>query len=178
MLALVAIWAFAEATVWFIVADVPIMAVALKSGMRRGLVAALVATGFAAAGGVATWIWANASPEGVTALFERLPGIDADLIVEAAQEWDSEGLAGMTLGAFTGTPYKLYALAAVDRGSNPAMFFVASLVARLPRFMLIAVVAGWIGPRLRAAIGARAMWALFALGWAGFYAWYFAAMPA
>jgi membrane protein YqaA with SNARE-associated domain len=176
VLLLVAIWAFAEATLWFLVADVPIMAVGLRHGVRRGLVAAGIAAVCAALGGMVTMQWAATDPAGSRAAFEAVPGISAALFDEATAAYNQGGWQAMLAGSFAGVPYKLYAHAAGVAGSGMAGFALASVVARLPRFALIALVSGVIGPPLRKRIGARAVWILFAVGWTTFYAWYFAAM--
>ena len=178
LLPLVALWAFAEATLFFIVADVPIMAVGLRHGVRRALLAALVAAVFAACGGLAVMEWASADPAGSRAAIESLPGIDAALFDEAAAAlaWPAVGWAAMMHGAFSGVPYKLYAHAAGVGGADMAAFFLGSIMARLPRFVLVAIFGGLIGPPLRRHLRPRTMWLLFALAWAAFYAWYFAAM--
>jgi membrane protein YqaA with SNARE-associated domain len=178
MLPLVALWAFAEATLFFVVADVPIMAVGLRYGVRRALLAALVAAVFAACGGLAVMAWASVDPAGSRAAIERLPGIDAALFdgAAAAMAWPAVGWAAMMQGAFSGVPYKLYAHAAGVGGADMAAFFLASVIARLPRFALVAVFGGLIGPSLRRRLHPRTMWLLFALAWTAFYSWYFAAM--
>lgn len=177
-LGIVALWAFAEATLFFIVADVPIMAVGIRYGVRRALLAALVAAVFAALGGLALMEWASAAPEASRAAIESLPGIDAALYDEAAASmaWPRYGWAVMMEGAFRGVPYKLYAHAAGVEGAGMASFFLASVLARLPRFLLVGLVAGLAGPYLRRRLRARTLWLLFALAWTAFYAWYFAAM--
>ena len=50
MLALIAVWALAEAVLFFIVADVPIMALGIRSGVKKALVGAGIAAVFAALG--------------------------------------------------------------------------------------------------------------------------------
>jgi membrane protein YqaA with SNARE-associated domain len=174
MLAVVAIWALAEAALWFIVADVPIMAVALRHGWRRGLTAACLAAVCAALGGLATMHWATVDPAGSRAAIEAVPGISPTLFDAAAAAYREGGWQAMLAGSFAGVPYKLYAHAAGIAGSGAAGFALASVVSRLPRFALVALVSGAIGPWLRRRIGERAMWALFAACWTGFYAWYFA----
>jgi membrane protein YqaA with SNARE-associated domain len=175
-LGIVALWAFAEATLFFIVADVPIMAVGIRYGVRRSLTAALVAALAAALGGLVVMEWASVAPTTSRAVLESLPGIDAALFDEAATAWPAVGWAAMMEGAFRGVPYKLYAHAAGADGASMAAFFLASIIARLPRFALLALLGSLIGPTLRRRLRPPVLWTLFALAWSGFYAWYFAAM--
>ncbi|MCK0097789.1 hypothetical protein MWU38_00195 [Qipengyuania sp. S6317L1] len=179
MIALVAIWAFAEAVLFFIVADVPIMALGIRSGVRKAMLAALVAAVSAALGGAALWLWASTHPKDVIELMLVLPGIDAALVAQTHDDWALGGMIAMTIGSFSGVPYKLYALAAGSTGAGTgalALFALASIIARLPRFVLVALVAGWAGPRMVQRFGKRPVWTAFFMGWAAFYALYWSAM--
>lgn len=179
MLALIAIWALAEGIVFFIVADVPIMALGIRSGVRKAMAGAFVAAVFAALGGAVIWLWAGTNPKEVIELMLAIPGIDAELLESAHGEWVEGGAIAMAAGSFAGVPYKLYALAAGSQGSgfaNLTLFVFASIIARLPRFLLVALVSGWAGPRLVTRFGSRPVWTGFALAWAGFYAVYWSAM--
>ena len=160
------------------VADVPIMGVAIRYGMRRGLAAALVAAVFAALGGLVTMKWATLAPDASRALIESLPGIGPGLLDRAGAEWREGGTWAMLTGSFGGTPYKLYAYAAGFERAGMAGFFLASIIARLPRFLLVAWLSSLAGPYLRRRLPGRRLWLVFSLAWAVFYAWYFAAMSA
>lgn len=179
MLFLIALWALAEATVFFIVVDVPIMALGIRAGVRKALLGAVLAAVVAAFGGAALWLWANTQPEAAKALVLAVPAIDTALVAKVFAQWDEGGALAMTIGSFSGEPYKIYALAAGTSGAGwgaLTLFVLASILARLPRFLLVAVVAGWAGPRLTARFGVRTVWTGFALAWAAFYAWYWTAM--
>lgn len=172
MLVLVAIWAFAEAVLWFIVADVPVMMVGLRRGVKAGAVAAFVAALLAAAGGIVTWGWAMSDPAGSRAAIEAVPGISTALFDDAASDYARGGWLAMLAGSFSGVPYKLYAHAAAVTASGLAGFALAGFVVRLPRFLIVGTIAGLIGGPVKAWIGARAMWLIFALCWIAFYTWY------
>lgn len=179
MLLLIAIWALIEATVFFIVADVPIMALGIKAGWRKALIGAGAAAVCAAIGGTALCVWAESNPGRAYDLMLSIPAIDAELIQSVDSDMGELGLMGMIVGSFTGIPYKLYAFAASAYPQSVGtliVFFVASVLARLPRFALVAVIAGLIGPRLQDRLGNRTVWALFMLAWTAFYAWYWRAM--
>lgn len=175
-LIVVAAWAFAEAVLLFIVADVPISALALQRGWGAGWRAALIAALFAAVGGLVTIAWARANPTGARAAIEALPGISRGMARQAALDWRSGGLGAMLSGSFSGAPYKLFAIAAAGDGTGPARFFVMSVLARLPRFLLVAALFAVIGRVLRPRLSARFIAVLFVLGWCGFYVWYFTAV--
>ena len=172
-LAGVALWAFAEAIAFFIVADVPIMAVALKWGWRRGVLAAIVAALWAGAGGVVVYIAVQADPEWSHAILLDVPGISRDMVDGVLETFGLGSFAAMLAGSFSGIPYKIYAFAAGLRDVPLIYFALASVLARLPRFLLVALVAGWAGPRLRAALPGKRLWVAFVIAWALFYAFYF-----
>ena len=179
MLVLIAIWALAEATLFFIVADVPIAALGIKAGWRKALLGAGVAAVFAGIGGTALCIWAGDNPARAYQWMLAVPAIDAALIDEVDASFEEFGMLAMVIGSFTGVPYKLYAFAASSYPhgfGSLALFFLASILARLPRFALVALIAGWVGPLLAERIGTRAVWAIFAGFWIAFYAWYWSVM--
>jgi hypothetical protein len=176
-LALVALWAVAEAVLFFIVADVPIMALALHKGWRAGLTTSLVAAVFAALGGVALAMWAASDPAGSRTAVLAVPGISAAMMDTAATAYAQDGFLAMLWGSFSGVPYKLYAHAGGVAGSNLALFALASIAARLPRFALIALAAGMAGPWLRTRLSPPVLWTIFAGAWIAFYTGYFLAHP-
>lgn len=176
-LATVALWAFAEATLWFIVADVPISWVAVRYGWRTGIVAALVAAAAAVPGGLVIYAWAAGDPAQVAAAFEALPAIDAAMIETAAWAYRLFGFDAMLVGSFGGVPYKLFAAAAGMAGSPILGFVLASFLARVPRFLMVAIGTAAIGRLLGRWLTMRRRLALLGACWALFYAWYFATMP-
>lgn len=181
MLLIIALWALAEAVLFFVVADVAVMALGIKAGTRKALTGAFVAALFASIGGCGLYAWASIAPAEVGGLMAALPGIDAALVEEVKLDWQLNGLLGMFVGSFSGVPYKLYALAAgsvsdLQSSTMLATFGFASFLARLPRFVLAAVIAGEIGPRMIARFGKKRVWIGFVAGWTGFYAIYWSVM--
>lgn len=179
-LAIVAIWAFAEAIVFFIVADVPITYLAVRRGWRVATVAAIVAAIAAVPGGAIVYLWTASDPGAVRDLFIALPGIDAAMVERTADAYYSGGFAAMFEGSFSGVPYKLFA-ASAGAGSPPDAsmlgFLLASFFARAPRFVIVglgtALISGLLGRRM----SLRARLLALTLGWIVFYTWYFATMP-
>lgn len=178
MLLLVAAgWSFAEAILFFIVADVPISFIALRWGWRAGVKAAFAASLAAIAGGAVTYAWASANPEDARAAILALPAIDAGLANAAAGRLAAEGNLAMLWGSISGVPYKLYALAAGSDGSSLLPFLLLTPLVRLPRFLGAALLASGIGAALAPRVGLRARLAILGLVWVLFYAWYFWTMP-
>jgi len=177
MLLIVAGWSFAEAILFFIVADLPISVVAVRRGWRAGVKVALAASLAAAAGGAVTYAWASADPEAARAAILALPAIDIGLADAAASRLAAEGNAAMLRGSISGDPYKLYALAAGREGQALLPFLLLTPLARLPRFLGAALLSAGIGRLLAPRFGLRARLAILGLVWTLFYAWYFWTMP-
>jgi len=171
--ALAGLWGFAEATLFFIVPDVPISAVAALAGWRRGVVAALAAALGAMAGGLAMYLWGAADPEAARSAVVALPAIDRAMAEAVARDFTAGGYAAMLAGAFGGIPYKLYAVAAGEQGAPLAAFLVMTPLVRLPRFLLAAFAAAWTARF----VPSRARLPVLAVVWIAFYAFYFAVMP-
>lgn len=177
-LAAVVLWSLAEGFLFFIVADVPISVIALRYGVRRGVVAALMAAPAAALGGLAMVLWTQSDPDAAKAALIALPGIDASSVLNASYRWVDDSYLAMAEAAFAGQPYKLFAHAhGLDPAGGPGTFIAGSVAARLPRFLLIAVIVGLIGRWLAPHLALRWQMATLGLCWAAFYAWYFSVMP-
>jgi hypothetical protein len=172
---IVAGWSAAEAAIFFIVADVPISWIAVRSGTKAALLAAIVAALASVAGAAAMLFWAGHDPAGAAATMAALPGIDPALIREAASAYHGGPLA-LLAGSFSGTPFKLFALEAA-REHSIAILLLAPLV-RLPRFLAIALFVGGISRLLERRMTGRQRLSLLLVLWVAFYAWYFSVMPA
>jgi len=172
---IVAGWSAAEAAIFFIVADVPISWIAVRSGTKAALLAAIVAALASVAGAAAVLFWAGHDAAGAAATMAALPGIDPALIREAASAYHGGPLA-LLAGSFSGTPFKLFALEAA-REHSIAFLLLAPLV-RLPRFLAIALFVGGISRLLERRMTGRQRLSLLLVLWVAFYAWYFSVMPA
>lgn len=171
-----ALWGAAEATCFFIVPDVWLTRVSLRS-RKRGIVAALSSLGGALAGGIATYLWsARTESHESKRLLRKLPAISGAMIDRADTEIARVGNRGMLWGPLRGVPYKIYARAAGAQRKSLLSFIVWSLPARIPRFLL--VVAGTRG--LVALAGRffrpetiKKLGPIIHLGfWIAFYSWY------
>ena len=171
-------WSISEAILWFIVAVVPISWIAVRSGLRAGLLAAFVAATGAMLGGAISYVWAANDPAAFAALLDVVPAISPALVSEVEQVWRSEGFIGMLAGSFSGTPYKLFAAAAGGQGSAFFLFLIFSFAARLPRFLLVAAASAAISTFLARRVELRARLTILLALWVAFYAWYFSVMPA
>lgn len=167
-------WGVAEATVFFIVPDVWLTRVAVK----HGLALAMKNCGFALIGALlgGTLLWACArynAASGLATFFDYLPGISPTMIEQAWSTLAEEGLGVMFRGAFSGIPYKLYALQAGTMGVSLLAFLSVSAVARLSRFIATSLVAWFLAKLLQRWLKLNAILWVHALAWLAFYAFYF-----
>jgi membrane protein YqaA with SNARE-associated domain len=174
--ALAAFWGLAEATAFFIVPDVLLSWVALRS-CKRALLACLWVTGGALAGGCILWFIGRHDPEPARALFATLPAINDGMIENVRSQLHTSGLKALFLGPLSGTPYKIYAVEAASIGYGLGIFLLISLPARLIRFLLVSLVASGISKLLSRKLGMRHLQTLHVLFWTALYAWYFSVMP-
>lgn len=172
---LVAGWSAAEAVIFFIVADVPICWIAVRKGTKAAGLAAVVAALASLVGALAVYWWTAHDPAGQAAVYAALPGIDANLIGEAADRY-RHGPHVVLAGSFSGIPFKLFAMEAAKEHSW--LFLLLTPLMRLPRFLLIAVGVGTLSKYLSRWMTVRGRLALLVLCWTMFYAWYWAAMAA
>jgi hypothetical protein len=164
------LWGVAEATYFFVVADVLLTFVALRFGLRAGLAAALAAAVGAALGGLFLWSLARHDPDAARAFLATIPflaeaKIAAGLSAMSEPAWP----LAMLKGSFIGIPYKVFAAGAGMAGIGPAALVVASVPIRLVRFA-IAVGATRAADRIlarRLRPATRAL--LLALAWILFY---------
>ncbi|MDH3228846.1 MAG: hypothetical protein OEN55_03530 [Alphaproteobacteria bacterium] len=171
------IWGFAEATLFFVVPDVWLTLIAV----RRGLVPAFMACGWALAGalvgGLAMYSWGAFDPATAREALEMLPAIDRDMIDGVRSALRDDGAVAVFFGPLKGVPYKIYAVEGSAAGVGLAAFLAVSVPARLLRFVLLAVIANVLS---RWVLGRTGPWiptALLLGAWAVFYAVYLSVMP-
>lgn len=138
------LWGVAEATFFFIVPDVWLTAVALKSGGKKLLSAVGFSVLGALIGGILIYWLAGYFQNQIFSFFEHIPGIQMNLIEEAKQITAQHGLMALPIGVFQGIPYKIFAAAWRLEGGNLAFFVGMSIVARAGRFLLAVGITRWI----------------------------------
>lgn len=165
------LWGLAEATLFFIVPDLLVSAVALER-LRAALVACAWATAGALAGGVLMYAWGALAPAEAWSALDRVPGIGPAMQEGVRAALAEHGLAALFLGPLTGTPYKLYAVAAGQQGLSLAAFLLVSVPARALRFVLLALLTRAIAQLLPE----RRRLPVLAVCWLVFYLGYFVHM--
>jgi hypothetical protein len=177
LMATAALWGFAEATLFFIVPDVLLSAIAVWGGRRAALHAAAWTIAGAILGGLLMYRWSVRDCLGVLAVLDRLPAISPAMIIGVRGALERSGAGAMVIGAFAGVPYKIYAAMAPQAGVSLATFLAVSMPARAFRFVLVVALSDAVSRRLagRLTLGQRA--GLLASIWLLFYAVYWAMMP-
>jgi membrane protein YqaA with SNARE-associated domain len=168
-------WGLAEATFFFIVPDVFLTRLALRE-FWNAVTASLFAVAGALSGGAALWIAGRHGHAGALLhLFERLPGINADLVERSARALNEHGLTAFLTGALQGIPYKLFAVQSGALDVPFISFLAFSAGARFLRFFA-GIALAWLAGRAlrkRSDVFRNCVHALF---WLLFYGIYFAAM--
>ena len=172
-IAATALWAAAEATVFFIVPDVLLTAAAIKFDIRRALALSLLAAGVASLIGLGMWWWGGHDPEAARRTMLMVPAIGPDLLARAHHDVERRWFSHLVIGAMSGVPYKLYAVEAGARVINPWLFVPASFAARFSRFFLTVVATAAGKELLSRANLARWSWPAWAIAWFLVYATYF-----
>jgi 1-acyl-sn-glycerol-3-phosphate acyltransferase len=172
-LALVGVWAFAEAIVFPIIPDVVIGLLALVAP-RRTLVlfAALVAGSLA--GTAVLFVLTLAAPGAVGSMLLALPGI-TDTMMASARETVAAGDPTSIAMLGPGTPLKVYTYAWATGPATPLALAAGAVLNRITRIgpmLLLLAALGWVAPgflrrhdRLVLAAYATAYVVLYAIYW-------------
>jgi hypothetical protein len=172
------LWGLAEATLFFIVPDVVVSYVGLTRGVRASAIASLAAAIGAAIGGALMFLWSVRDPAAAHAAVLAIPAISEQMAQAAHASIARDGWFAATLaGPLTSTPYKLYAVLAPHAGAPLALFALASIAARLPRFLIVGVGVALIGRWLEPRLGRRGVLLILALAWLVFYVAFFMLVP-
>ncbi len=175
-LALVAAQGFAEATVFFVVADVAVSWIALHQGIHAGLCAALAAAVGSLVGIALLYGWAEQDATTALALVDGVPSVTSALITEMRGDLAAKGLIAVLEAGATGMPIKIAAVLAPEFGIGAAAFLFLGFIQRLACFALVALLAGGIATSLRRDWSERTRLALWAGFWLLFYALYWTAV--
>jgi len=170
------LWGFAEATLFFLVPDIWLTAIAVRRGLKPALIACLVALAGALVGGMAMYGWGASDPESARATLNWIPAIDMTSMDQVRAALDEDGASAIMLGPLQGIPYKIYAIEASRAGIGLAIFLAISIPARLLRFLLVTIIAWSISAALTQHAGMRIRTGLLAAAWCAFYATYFTIM--
>jgi len=162
------LWGFAEATLFFIVPDVLLGAVALFAPRAAPRLLAFTLAGALAGGALTYGVASELRPSQSESVLDRVPTVKDSAIHRVEREMREDGPRSIVYGPLRmGTPYKLYARAAAVEDGGFSSFFLWSIPGRLERMLPVTLVAalvgflarGWIARRPRAALGSYgALW--------------------
>ncbi|QGZ93506.1 hypothetical protein [Terricaulis silvestris] len=172
------VWGVAEATLFFIVPDVILSYIGLKRGPRAAAISSLYAAIGAAVGGSIMFLWSASDPDAARAAVLAAPAISEAMVTSARDSMGTHNWFNATLvGPLSSTPFKVYAIWAPWAGASLPAFALASIAARLPRFLIVSVGTALIGRALSRWLSERQLtWVLIG-AWLLFYAAFFALMP-
>lgn len=172
------VWGVAEATLFFIVPDVILSYLGLKRGARDTAIASLCAAAGAAVGGIIMFTWSQRDPAGAYAAVLAVPAISAAMGDAAFVAMQTKGWFVATLeGPLSRTPYKVYAVIAPHMSAPLWLFAAASVLARLPRFLIVALGTVAIRHWLKRRFDTRRLVWVWAIAWVVFYIGFFALTP-
>ena len=166
-------WGLAEATLFFVIPDVIVGAVALFVP-RKAVWAATAAIGGAVLGGVVLFSWAQASESSARDAILAVPAIHPWMLTQAGRQLSENGSLFILAAAFTGIPYKVLALEMTAHGWSLPSLAAWTVPARALRFAMVAALAaafgvaakGWVARRPGMAL---ALWLAI---WVAVYAEY------
>lgn len=147
-------WGLAEASVFFIVPDVLLSRVALRSRRHAVACSALAVLG-SMLGGALVYVWSLRDPGQLHAALLHVPGIHAGLIDGAGRLLHQLGGFAVVAGAYAGIPYKLFAAQAASAGLSLPVLMLLTVPARGLRFVLVSLLSHAIGQWLRGVGGSR-----------------------
>lgn len=170
------VWGFIEATIFFTVPDVLLTFAAIKLGWRKAMRLIVCTLIGALLGGGAMYGLAVHNFETARATVDSVPLIPNSMISRVIAEMQGNWLWEMFEGSVTGTPYKVFAIAAPGSGIPLWMFLLGSAAVRPIRWALVLTFAAIVASMLRRAGYARLAVPLCALLWIVFYAFYYVVM--
>jgi membrane protein YqaA with SNARE-associated domain len=172
------IWGVAEATLFFFVPDVILSYIGVRRGVKATVRASIIAAVGAAIGGAFMYLWSAVDFTTARDAVLAVPAISDDMAARARDAMSSQGwFVASLLGPLSSTPYKVFAIFAPQAAAPLPLFMLASVIARLPRFLLVGcgvvLIGRWLEPRIGAK---RVLWVLIG-AWIVFYAVFFALVP-
>ena len=155
-------WGFAEATLFFIVPDVLLGAVALVAPRAAPRVLAFTLAGALLGGALTYGIAKELRSSRSQAVLDGVPTVKETAIDRVEREMRNEGSRSIVYGPLRmGTPYKLYARAAAVEDEAFDSFLFWSIPGRLERMLPVTLLAALLGFFGRGRI-ARRPWAVLA----------------
>ncbi len=166
-----AIWGFGEATLFFIIPDVILTAIAIRS-LRKALIACACALAGALIGGTLMYCWGMQSPEEAATAVDQVPLVSAVMITDVRTDLRQDGVIALVTGPINGTPYKIYAVSAHQSNISYPKFIAASTFARTARFVVTSLIAWALSRYALYAFSLRTKYLILATVWTLIYVSY------
>ncbi len=170
------LWGFAEATFFFIVPDVWLSRIALTNP-KEAYINIAIATLGAITGGVVMYyagVYAFAEVEAVLPL---VPAVSPEMVERVGGDINTHSLLyAMSQGMFAGVPYKIYASWAGHLSVPILLFIIATIIARVSRFLSVTALAHIVAKALKTKLRAAHISRIHIGLWVLFYAFYFSVM--
>ena len=170
------VWGVAEATLFFIVPDVVVGAVALHRP-SRSLAAAGAAVAGAVVGGAALALVVAAVGPDALDVVRAVPGIPDRMVDASSAEVQARGGVALLLGPAAGIPYKLYATHMALGGWGLPSLLAWTVPARALRIVPVAMLAALLGHLARRPLARHRLLGtgIYLLPWYTIYVSYFMA---
>jgi len=165
------VWGFAEATLFFVVPDVLLTWIALHDA-RAAWRSCVWCLAGAVVGGAVMYGWGAYDVDSALVVLDCVPGVNQAMCDTVAEQLRTRGPTALFLGPVAGTPYKVYAVHAGAIPTPVALFLLASVPARLLRFVVLAGFAVLVR-RAMPRMSLTTSQILHAVVWGCFYAWSF-----
>ena len=166
------LWGLAEATVFFLVPDILITASALFAPRRSfaQMIAILIG---ALIGGALLYTAADKYPDETKAVVLQVPFIKMRTLEESDRQMQEHGMLAIPLGAFSGVPYKTYAVNAPRRAPFGSLYGheSSSPLRTFPFELGFSFIDRYFLPPPNPGESMAAL-ALLAICWIGFYTYY------
>lgn len=169
------LWGFSEATLFFIVPDVLLTYVAVRS-LKKSLYGVLFAISGALIGGSLLYYVGIGHHEEMINVLERIPAINGEIIERVENDLVESGPYAILVGPLSGTPYKIFATQSYDAGIDYFSFFMVSIPARGIRFVFSALASHLIFTTVLKRLRLKYKYLALTLFWIAFYGFYFTAM--
>ncbi len=154
--ALAFVWGVVEGTLFFLVPDMVLSAVAVH-GFMRSLKAAACALAGGMIGGSLMYAWGHLDGATAMAVIDAVPAIPASMILRVKAEMARDGLQAMVWGPVVGIPYKIYAVQAGTMGLPWLAFVAMTIPARVPRFLITCMAFNLCARPVRRFLGEKAV---------------------
>lgn len=167
------VWGVAEASFFFLVPDILLTAALVRRGLRTALLLSVAAAICAALTGIVLYFWGAHDIAAARAAMLKVPAVGPDLLARVHRDLGGIWPLQLAAGAFSGVPYKLYAVEAGARQLPLWLFLPVSFAARLARFCVTVGLAA-LGRALLMRLG-KPHWQMpaWAVAWTLVYLVYF-----